>query len=126
MALGKATYSVKLQGNIIQTKLCGSFSVSITKQYCDEVRRLIEQFDGEPFAMLVDDLQLDGGTPAAYEILDQHNAWVNQQNIIAKALIVDNAVKKGIILQRLPNLRKQNIAFFQDPGAGLAWLETQI
>ncbi|MFO6425037.1 hypothetical protein [Motilimonas sp. KMU-193] len=123
-AHGKA--EVKLVNHIIYCKLSGSFNDLGCRQYTQQVKQCITTLNEQPFAMLIDDLELEGGTPEAYEQLQAYNEWLTTQAIIAKAFIIKNKATQQIILQRSPALLAQNIAFFQQYDDAVHWLEQAL
>ncbi|MFD2165120.1 hypothetical protein ACFSJY_02495 [Thalassotalea euphylliae] len=119
-------YQVELIGRIISCVLKGSFNKDGCKSYTEAVREKVSQLRGEPFAMLVDDLELEGGTPEAYQELDAYNRWLSTQPIKAKALVINSPMQKDIMLKRAPALKTQNIEFFTDKSLAMAWLTQQL
>lgn len=117
---------VSLDGNIICAKLSGSFNRQGCAAYTQKVKQIVATLHNTPFAMLIDDLELEGGTPAAYQTLQDYNVWLNRQPIVAKAFIINNNVTKHIILQRSPALLEQNIAFFTNYDEATTWLKEQL
>ncbi|MCV2884875.1 hypothetical protein OE749_09220 [Aestuariibacter sp. AA17] len=119
-------FSVVIQDDIIEVQLIGMFNHEGTEQYVNKVKAAVAKFDGRPFSMLIDDLKMEGGTPEAYEILNRYNTWLNNQNLVAKALIIDSEVKKFIILDRTPALKNQNARFFKSRSKAIAWLRDEM
>ncbi|GMM85078.1 hypothetical protein MTsN2n4_23050 [Pseudoalteromonas sp. MTN2-4] len=115
-----------LENNIISAKLIGSFNERGCFNYTESVKHIVNALNGEPFAMLIDDLELEGGTPEAYQTLQAYNVWLNTQSIIAKAFIVNDRMTKHIILQRSPALLEQKIAFFETHEEAESWLSLQL
>ncbi len=68
--------SIRQDGNIIIVKLVGGFNEFGAKKYTDGVKGIIGNFNGEPFTILVNNLELSGGTPEAYEEVEQYNQWL--------------------------------------------------
>lgn len=122
---GKFTVSL-LSERIIYAKLIGSFSERGISDYINQVKTIISDFAGKPFAMLINNLEIEGGTPEAYQTLDNYNHWLNQQAIVAKAYIIDDNVTKHILLTRTPSLKQQNIAFFKTVNEAQDWLEAEL
>lgn len=119
-------FTVCLLGErIISATLKGSFSERGIRDYINQVKEIIKRFDGKPFAMLINNLQVEGGTPEAYRALEKYNHWLNQQAITAKAFIFDDSITKQILLSRSPSLKQQNIAFFKTENEAKAWLEAE-
>lgn len=119
-------YAVLLTGNIIETTLKGSFNEYGILAYTQSVEAQVKVLNGQPFAMLVDDFEVEGGTPQAYAVLQEYNARLNKQQIIAKAFLINSCVQKEILLQRTPALNQQNIQFFQDRDIAIQWLQSQL
>ena len=119
-------FSVVLTGSIIESTLAGSFNELGCSGYINAVKDKLKILNGKPFAMLIDDLELEGGTPEAYQLLNEYNQWMSKQPIVAKALIISSQVQKDIILQRSPSLLQQNIEFFTDRAHAMHWLHGEI
>jgi hypothetical protein len=119
-------FIVTLNGNVIECMLKGSFNEKGTIAYTSNVKAKVEELDGKPFAMLIDDLALEGGTPKAYAALDEYNQWLMSQALAAKALIVSSFAQKEIMLQQAPTLKKQKIEFFTERKTAVAWLQQQL
>ena len=111
---------------IISAAFIGSFDEIGVQNYAKQIKRLVNSFQNQPFAMLINNLEIEGGTPDAYQALDKYNEWLNQQAIIAKAFIIDNNVTKQILLARTPALKQQNIAFFENQTDAKTWLKQQF
>ena len=117
---------VTVEGRVIHSVFKGSFNREAVIDYAQKIRKAIKSFNGEPFAVLVDDIDIEGGTPDAYDEINSLNEWVNGHNIIAKAFIIKSAVNKQIILERAPEILKQNIEFFVNEQDAKAWLNEQL
>ncbi|MDP7593105.1 MAG: hypothetical protein QF552_10525 [Litorilituus sp.] len=118
-------YTVLLVGNIIETKLKGSFNEYGALAYKRVIEQKVKEFQGKPFMMLVDDLALEGATPEAYDLMQEYTVWLSQQAMKAKACLVSSMAQKEIMLQRAPALKEQNVAFFKDRESALEWLNQQ-
>lgn len=119
-------FDVACHDQIIFVKLSGSFNCSAIKAYAQAVKGKVASFGGRPFAMLINDVQVEGGTPEAYDALNEYNAWLNEQAIVAKAFILSSLALKDIIITRTPELQRQNIAFFEHIEEATAWLKEQL
>lgn len=117
---------VQREGQVIRVKLSGSFNEAGVCAYAAEVKEIVASLSGQPFAMLIDDLDVEGGTPKAYAALNDYNEWLNQQSVIAKAFVINSLALKDIILQRTPELQRQNIAFFFSYNDAEKWLIEQF
>ena len=112
-----------LQGSIVMAKLTGSFNEEGAKRYTSSVKKLIEGFQGEPFSMLINNLDLEGGTPEAYQELENYNSWLNTQCLIAKAM-VQSDIATELINKLSPSQLQQNGKSFKSVEDALHWLDT--
>lgn len=119
-------FTVALSTNVIETTLAGSFNEQGTLLYITAVKEKVAELKGKPFAMLIDDLALEGGTPEAYAVLNDYVKWLNEQKIIARAFLIESEIQKEIILKRAPAFKKQNVNFFKDRESALDWLNQQF
>lgn len=117
---------VERVGNIIFTWFYGSFNAEGVIEYSRKVKACIDELGDAPFAMIVDDSAIEGGTPGAYEELNKYNEWMNSQNIVAKAFVVKTGMVKHIIVQRTPALKAQNTNFFESQEDALLWVKAQL
>ena len=117
---------VLLHNNIIEAVFSGSFNVQGIESYIGKVKGFIASLDGAPFAMLIDDRAVEGGTPEAYDALNAYNDWLNSQALVAKAFVFDSVITKSILIKRTPALEQQNIEFFEHIDEARAWLHQQL
>ncbi len=120
------TTDVKLNANVIEAVFCGSFNEYAIRVYAKKVRDIIVALEGAKFAMLVDDRAVEGGTPEAYNALNEYNEWLNTQALVAKAFVIDSGMTKSILKKRTPALDQQNVAYFEDIEQAREWLHTQL
>jgi hypothetical protein len=116
--------TITVQNNIIMVKLQGAFNEYGAKKYTEGVKLVIKNFNGQRFAILVDNLEMLGGTPEAYQELEQHNKWLNTQNLIAKAMVISSAVTIDIIDLLSPARKIQTCKNFDNIKDAINWLET--
>ncbi len=117
---------VFMQDRIITARFIGMFNEHGVKRITDEIRDCIYQLSGEPFAILVDDLKLEGGTPEAYVVLEEYNQWLNTQNLVAKAMVLTSKAHKAIIDKLSPSRLEQNIQYFVSEDSALDWLRSEL
>lgn len=118
--------SVVEAGDIIIVILQGSFNSLGVTEYACKLKTVVDNRQGRPFAMLVNDLEIEGGTPEAYDELEIINKWMNTKPLIAKAFVLNSEITKQIILKRTPSLTSQNINFFIDENQATAWLNQML
>jgi len=121
---GEVEFAV--EGNIIIATAIGSFNEGGALHYTGGLRKLINDFNNAPFAILVNNLRMEGATPEAFQILEQHNQWLNSQKLVAKAFVVKTSITTGIVKAHSPSLNQQVIADFTEQSAALSWLKEQL
>ena len=117
---------VYISGKIITARFIGLFNEHGARRITDEIKSCVEQMQGQPFAILIDDLKLEGGTPEAYAIVEEYNQWLNTQSLIAKAMVLNSSAHKAIINKLAPSRSQQNIEYFTDENEAISWLEQQL
>ena len=119
-------YTALLNGNIIESKLVGSFNEDGFSAYANAIKEHVVTLNGNAFAMLIDNSELEGGTPEAYIVFEEYSKWMSNQAVIAKAYLISSLVQKDIMLQRTPELKKQNVEFFTERQTAIDWLAKQL
>ncbi|MCT7940614.1 hypothetical protein [Shewanella holmiensis] len=123
MSVEHGEFQICLDGCIIKSKLIGSFNEFGAKCYTDAVIEIVKKFDGKPFAILVNNLELFGGTPEAYQVLEQYNIWVNQQHMLAKAFVFNASILATIMKNMPPSMQADNIQMFKTLEDAESWLK---
>lgn len=114
---------IYIEGNLIFVKLTGAFNEEGCKLYIEKVKNVILNFNNDPVKMLIDNCDLEGATPEAYQRLDEYNVWCRDQNIIAKAIVTENIPVTSIIQKNVPSFRESEVEFFTEKEKALRWLE---
>ena len=122
---GEVQFS-RLHGCIIVSTLIGSFNGAGARVYVQGIKRIINSLHGEPFAILVDNSDMHGATPEAYEELERYNQWSMQKNLVAKAFIIPSKATIEIVKSHSPSITRQNIKSFKDKASAIEWLEEQL
>ena len=125
MSLEHGHHSITVEDNIIVIELAGSFNEYGAKALTDDIRRTIKKFKGAPFCILLNDFALEGITPEGYKKIDEYNAWLNTQNMIAKATVVKIDVLLKMEESRIPAKAQQNIKSFRNMPDAMHWLKIQ-
>ena len=71
MFVGHGSNQVSIQDNIITITLIGSFNEYDFKDIAQKVKQAVAEYNGKQFCILVNDVQLFGATPEAYEELEK-------------------------------------------------------
>jgi hypothetical protein len=125
MTIAHGKYKIDIQGNIICVKLTGAFNELGATNFTVAMKKVISTFDGKAFSILIDDLEVDGGTLEAYAVLEDYNQWLNSKQMTAKAMIINSPVTLAIIEKYAPARKQQNIAIFDNQSDAFCWLKTQ-
>ncbi len=126
MTVAHGEHTIDIQGDIILLKLIGSFNEMGAAKFTKGMKDAILSLKGAPFAILVDDLEVIGGTPEAYAELELYNQWLNTQNMRAKAMVIDSPVTLAIIEKYAPSRAKQNISIFNNRDDAILWLKASL
>jgi hypothetical protein len=116
--------SVTARENIITTRVAGAFNEYGVTECNLKSKKLIKEHDDNGFYLLVNMLDVEGGTPEAYQELQRHNVWLNSQRLIAKAVVIRTPFIRVIINANVPALAKQNIKEFYNEKDALDWLKS--
>jgi len=119
------TYIIKIESNGIYTELFDMFNESGVQKWVNEMKHSIKQFSGAPFTLLVNEQAAKGATPEALAIANQYNEWLNQQKLIAKAVIYGAEIFKQIDITHLPARQQQNVRFFDKCDLARQWLKQE-
>ena len=117
---------VRADGPIIHVVARGRFNLDGCRRFVQLVGEAVEQQGHRPFAMLIDNLRFEGGTPEAYAELDRFNSWLNTRPLVAKAMLLRSEMLSRIMDRLTPSRREQNIREFTSETEALAWLQTQL
>jgi hypothetical protein len=77
------------------------------------------------FCMLVDDIELHGFTPEAYQVVEESNKWLNGQCLIAKAFLTQSLVQEELDNYFVPSKKEQNAQVFCELETAINWLKSQ-
>lgn len=117
---------VSVDGRIIIARYIGLFNQEGAGAELDKLKAAIVALTPGPFVMLVDDIRLEGGTPDAYDEVERFNHWLQDYPMVAKATVVESAVKLKILESRIPARRQQNSQAFVSIDEAKAWLASQL
>ncbi|WP_019029944.1 hypothetical protein [Colwellia piezophila] len=84
MVIEHGEVALEVIGSIIIVRNFDAFNEYGTQQYTNGVRAIVNDLKGQSFSILVNNLDFLGGTPEAYQELENYNLWLNQQKLIGK------------------------------------------
>ncbi|HCG88311.1 MAG TPA: hypothetical protein DE044_05190, partial [Alteromonas macleodii] len=77
------------------------------------------------FSLLADISQVEGATPEAFDILKRIIKRLPDMGLIAKAYVYKGPVIRGIMFQRIPELKSMDYLFFTDIDEASSWLSRE-
>lgn len=117
--------SITIDGDIITVKAVGAFNLEGIVKVIAELELVIDSFCKKKFKLLFDYSQTEGGTPEVFEKINECNVWLNSQNMVAKALIINSPINLAILESRTPARNSQNAKQFDNKASAIAWLKLQ-
>jgi hypothetical protein len=118
--------SIILKDNIIVATLIGAFNKKGAVEYTEGVKNLVKKLNDNKYAILVDNSCMEGGTPEAYQVLENYNQWLNKTNLVAKAMVVKTTITADLIQTLSPSVKLQTTKTFHDKTLAFKWLEKMI
>lgn len=124
MVIEHGEVTIEVVGDIIIVRTAGAFNEYGTQQYTHGVRKIVDGLQGQSFSVLVNNLEFQGGTPEAYQELENYNAWLNKQKLIAKAMVITSSTTLGVIDKLSPSRAAQQTRSFDNEKDALNWLQS--
>ncbi|MFQ2825212.1 hypothetical protein [Aeromonas allosaccharophila] len=115
-------YEIQIDGNIIVAILHGAFNEFAVEKYANDLKVIINLFNDDNFAMLIDIREYAGATPDALVIVDNFNKWLSSKGLLAKAYVTKSPVLLDLILINTPSISNVLIARFNEIGHAREWL----
>lgn len=116
---------ISVDDDIIYIRSVGAFNLEGVIKANLDIESAIIGFGSNRFKVFVDYTEIEGATPDAFEKLDECNKWLNSQNLIAKAVVINSPVTLALLESRAPARRLQNDKNFEDIETALEWLKLQ-
>jgi len=123
---GHGQHTASISGQVIKSKLTGAFNTEGCSAWVDSVKSLISSLEGKPFCLLIDTRDYNGGTDEALSIANDFNRWLNNQKIVAKAHVITSQVLHDIAIERVPEIKHQNVQTFKNIEDAMTWLIEQL
>ncbi|WP_270691132.1 hypothetical protein [Aeromonas sp. D3] len=115
-------YEIQTDGNIIVATLHGAFNEFAVEKYANDLKVIVNLFNDNNFAMLIDIREYAGATPDALVIVDNFNKWLSYKGLLAKAYVTKSPVLLDLILINTPSISNVLIARFNEIGHAREWL----
>lgn len=100
-------YHLDVIGNVIVCEFSDAFNVEGASEFLRDFRMIVDQMNGEAFAVVSNGVDCDGGTPEAYDLVNQYNEWLATTNCYAKALVFRDTLSRNIYRDRVPAIEQQ-------------------
>ena len=125
MAVAHGQSSISVDGDIITVKAVGAFNLEGITKTIEQLKLFIEGFGQKEFKLLFDYTETDGGTPDVFDKINECNIWLNSQNMVAKAVVINSSILLAILESRTPARNSQNAQSFDDTTSAINWLASQ-
>jgi HKD family nuclease len=116
---------ISIKDSIIIVEVKGAFNIEGMERSFNDLKMVVDTFGQEEFKLLVDYTNSEGATPDAYEKNNEGNAWLNEKNMTAKAIVIKSNILLKILESRTPARKFQQAKNFDDKFDALAWLKLQ-
>ena len=125
MSIEHGKCSVSVDGDIITVKAVGAFNSEGIVKAIKELESVIESFGQKEFKLLFDYSETEGGTPDVFDKINECNLWLNNQNMIAKAIVINSPTNLEILESRTPARSAQNSRNFDNKASAVYWLKSE-
>jgi hypothetical protein len=126
MNLRNGTHSIEVTENIVFIIINEAFNEYDMKAITEELKLVIEDFQQNAFFLLVDIQNSEGGTPEGFEESRKFNMWLDEQNLIAKAIICSYSILIEINESRVRDTNKQLIQYFHNKTDAKNWFQSLL
>ncbi|KHT61033.1 hypothetical protein RJ44_02070 [Alteromonas macleodii] len=117
--------TISYENGVVTTRLYGAFNEKSAEDYSDRLFKLVIGLNQRPFSLLADISQVEGATPEAFDILKRIIKRLPDMGLIAKAYVYKGPVIRGIMFQRIPELKSMDYLFFTDIEEASSWLSRE-
>jgi hypothetical protein len=119
-------FNINIDNDIINITVKGAFNDFGAKAAFEQLMQHISAFNNKPFAILINLLGFEGGTPEVFAVSDEFNIWLNSKNMVAKALVFTSPALIMIEKTFVKSKEGQNIQYFADETEAIVWIESQF
>jgi len=115
--------AIRLDKNIILVALKGPFNEGGVSNWTEKLRGEIDKFLGKPFFILMNNVDYEGFTPEASIISNNFNLWLNEQQMVVKAIVQPSSLARKMNLRNIPALSSQRIEYFDTQTEAKSWIK---
>jgi hypothetical protein len=116
---------ISVEDNIIYIQPIGAFNEEGIIEASKEVSIAVDNFGDENFKLLLDYTSIEGATPEAFVKLNEFNSWLNTQNMVAKAVVVNLSLTLTLLNNFVPERSIQNDKNFDNKADAIEWIKRQ-
>lgn len=116
-------FTLKVDEHLVICELIGPFNEEGILLWIDEIKVLINGFNGMPFCALVDHRQHQGVIYSALHHLRDAYEWLLQKNLIAIASLYSSHVLHQIAISVILPADPNHIRAFSKSSDALSWLD---
>jgi hypothetical protein len=117
-----STSFINYYNGIVVSELHGIFNQKSAEEYQKALFSLVMSLNNQPFALLADISRVEGATPEAFEIVKRIINRLPEFGLVAKAYVYKGPVIKGMMFQRIPELKQLEYSFFTNRNTASYWL----
>ena len=117
-----STSFINYDNGIVVSELHGIFNQKSAEEYQKALFSLVMSLNNQPFALLADISRVEGATPEAFDIVKRIVNRLPEFGLVAKAYVYKGPVIKGMMFQRIPELKQLEYSFFTDRNTASDWL----
>lgn len=117
--------TISYDNGVVTSRLYGAFNEKSAEEYSESLFKLVVGLNQKPFSLLADISQVEGATPEAFDILKHIIKRLPELGLIAKAYVYKGPVIRGIMFQRIPELKNMDYLFFTDIDEASLWLSRE-
>ena len=116
--------TIEVIDNIILVRSVGAFNEYGAQKYTNGIRDAVDNLQDKSFSILTNNLEFHGATPEAYQELENYNVWLNQQKLIAKAMVITSNTTLDVINKLSPSRASQQTRSFDNEEDAMHWLQS--
>ena len=120
-----STLSICYENGVITSKLYGIFNERSAEEYREHLFKLVMGLNMKPFALLADISEVEGAMPEVFDMVKHIVNRLPEMGLIAKAYVYKGPVIRGMMFQRIPELKHMNYLFFTDFDEAFHWLSSE-
>ncbi len=124
MNLVHGEVEIDIQDNIIIVRSTGAFNEFGAQKYTQGIKAAVASLQNQRFSILVNNLAFLGGTPEAYQELENYNIWLNKQKLIGKAMVITSSTTIDVIDKLSPSRAVQQTKNFTNEDDAMNWLHS--